>query len=76
MVEQPKQSDPIKDFTDIPVIDKFVIDDFVVLIPKHISKETFEARIDPVLHAYFNVKETIPKGQKEPEKKAGGLHYG
>jgi hypothetical protein len=65
--------DPIKDFTvtpEIPAIDKLVIDELVILIPKHISQETFESRIDPVLHAYFKVKEFIPKGSNLPEKKS------
>ena len=70
MVNEEKKLDPIKDFTtELPAVDKMVIDEFVVLIPKHISKEIFESRIDPVLHSYFNVKETIPKGATVAEKK-------
>lgn len=68
MVE--KLPDPIKDFTaELPSLDKIVIEEFVAMIPKHISKEIWEKRIDPVLHAYFNVKESIPKGSSIPDKK-------
>lgn len=69
--EAVSQPDPIKDFTtELPVIDKIIIEECVILIPKHLSREAFEKRIDPVLHAYFNVKEFIPKGQKAVEKRS------